>query len=476
MRCRADHGNHEKERSKAVHSPRCYALSTLLFFLSITYFPLKILEYIDLLAIRFIKPAGLSIGAYTRSKLPLLKNYLVKVDECIMKYFFLIMERLLRGPGIILESLDHFAIFLKKRTLFSRLSALPVPYPPLAGLSRRPMLKSAVALIVLLIFSLYSYAFNTPIDTSMPINASLTEPKFTRQVPVETGVHEKRAALLSPAPTPPNIDSFKLKFDSKALLNISRGSIDTKEVSLTFDGGTANHAREILQILRAKEIETTIFLTGRFIRKNPEIVMEIVADGHEVGNHTMSHPHLTDFDRTLVHTTLPKITKEYFLEQILSTAKLYREVTGLEMAPYWRAPYGEVNPELTQWGFEAGFFHVGWTADYKRHKSLDTLDWVIDKQSKNYFTASEIRERILDFDGTETGLKGGIILMHLGTNRRSDQAVSVLPAIIDDIRERGYCFVKISRMARAKITHNITPKSDLLDSTLALINIDAPSL
>ena len=475
MRCRAYHGNHEKGDSKAVHSPLCRAVSTLLFFLNITYFPLKTLEYIDLLAIRVIKPAGLSIGAYTRSKLPLLKNYLVKVDESIMKYFFLILERLLRAPIILLESLDHLAIFLEKRApslfrgLFSRLSALPVPYP-LSRLLRRPMLKSTVALTAVLIFSLYSYAFNAPIDTSLAINASLTEQEFTRQVPVDPGVHEDRAALLSPAL--PNIETFKSEFDSKALVNISRGSIDTKEVSLTFDGGTANHAREILSILREKNIKTTIFLTGRFIRKNPEIVMEINADGHEVGNHTMSHPHLTDFDNTLVHTTLPRVTKEYFLKQILSTAKLYKEVTGLEMAPYWRAPFGEVNPELTKWGFEAGFVHVGWTADYKRRKSLDTLDWVNDKQSKNYFTASEIRERILDFDETETGLKGGIILMHLGTNRRSDKAVSVLPEIIDDLRERGYRFVKISKMARAKIT----PKSQPYKEILALIEKDAPSL
>ena len=322
-----------------------------------------------------------------------------------------------------------------------------------------------------LIFSLYSYAFNVTRDAPLLINT-------TPEEPVElTGMPEDTVALLTATPStaspaymddyaPADIETFRDLFGSNSFVHMSRGNRDLKEVSLTFDGGTANHAKEILRILREKDIKTTIFLTGRFIRKNPETVGEMLADGHEIGNHTMSHPHLTNFDKTLVHSTLPRITKKYFLKQILSTAKIYRELTGQELAPFWRAPFGEINQELTQWAFEAGFVHVGWTADYKRRKSLDTLDWVRDKDSKNYYTAGEIRERILDFDTLETGLKGGIILMHLGTNRREDHVVSVLPEIIDDLRHRGYRFVKISKMATAKFTPKSDPLKEILVSSL----------
>ena len=73
--------------------------------------------------------------------------------------------------------------------------------------------------------------------------------------------------------------------------DITRGSVVKMEVSLTFDGGySAYEATEILDALRAREIKTTIFLTGIFIKRHPEVTRQIVLDGHEVGNHTMTHP------------------------------------------------------------------------------------------------------------------------------------------------------------------------------------------
>ncbi len=272
---------------------------------------------------------------------------------------------------------------------------------------------------------------------------------------------------------PPDIDSLKELFAHRSLIDISRGSKESTELSITFDGGETDHAREILEILSEKEIETTFFLTGRFIRKNPELVNEILSGGHEVGNHTLSHPHLTDFNKTLVHRTLPRITKEYFLNQLSATAKLYKDVTGEDMAPYWRAPYGEINKELTGWALEAGYVHIGWTRDYKNRMTLDTLDWVNEKGSKNYYTAVEIKDRILAFDESKHGLNGGIILMHLGTRRRSDKAVSVLPELIDEVRMKGFSFVKVSRMARNLID---APFSVEAKRKLAIKNSSKPSI
>ena len=245
----------------------------------------------------------------------------------------------------------------------------------------------------------------------------------------------------------PDIETLKEHFASKKLIDISRGEQKSGELSITFDGGETNHAREILGVLKDKGIETTFFLTGLFIYKNPELVLEILRSGHEVGNHTMDHPHLTAFNDTLVHKTLPDVTKQYFLDQIESTARIYKELTGENMAPYWRAPYGEINSELTAWALEAGFVHVGWTRDYKNRKTLDSLDWVTDKEAKIYHTAMEIKDRILDFDTIEPGLNGAIILMHLGTRRREERAVSVLGDIIDEVRLKGFNFVKVSRIA-----------------------------
>jgi peptidoglycan/xylan/chitin deacetylase (PgdA/CDA1 family) len=339
----------------------------------------------------------------------------------------------------------------------------------LRSITRIPYLSPSLALIALFIISALLFSGSMK-ESTASIPVTTVEELFVRSASIK--IHEPApvaAVITDGGPEhvereltykaynetyePPDIDSLKELFLHRPLIDISRGLTGSTELSITFDGGEADHAREILAVLSEKGVETTFFLTGRFIRNYPEIVKDIVKAGHEVGNHTMSHPHLTDFNRTLVHTTLERITREYFLEQIESAARLFKEVTGEDMAPYWRAPYGEINSELTGWAFDAGFVHVGWTRDYKNHMTLDSLDWVDEKSSEIYYTAVEIKERILEFDNFEPGLSGGIILMHLGTRRRTEQGVSVLSELIDDIRSRGFSFVKISRIAR-----------DLLDS------------
>lgn len=228
--------------------------------------------------------------------------------------------------------------------------------------------------------------------------------------------------------------------------DITRGPIDNMELSITFDGGgyEGEEAWAILDTLREKGIRTTIFITGMFIRNYPDVTKRIVADGHEVGNHTMTHPRLTSFATTLRQRTLPWVTRAFVEKELKSTAELFRAVTGSEMAPLWRAPYGEINEDIRRWAFESGFIHIGWTSDYSRRESLDTLDWVYDRSSSLYRTSSQIKERILRFGRSGNGARGGIILMHLGTERKSDRASGVLGEMIDELRGRGYRFVKVS--------------------------------
>lgn len=476
---------HEKEDRANYTSPLIRITAILLYLLNFTYYPTRFLELLDSFALRAVKPAGFSAYAYMRSRVPRLKIFLSTVDKLIMICANLTLVRIAAYSKRIAPKA---AIYYKRLYSFLSQSA-PIkvfskylPENIREGLIRAPLFKSGAAIAIILISSLCSYAFTGSYDKIVPEEfveiketklAAILEPSITSSIaPSITNDPPKTQPLHSEETSTQEIEKFKDIYDSNSLINLSRGRRDAKELSLTFDGGEANHAREILEILRAKEIQTTIFLTGRFIKENPEIVMEMIGDGHEIGNHTMSHPHLTDFDNTLVHTTLPKVTKKYFLTQLRSTAKLFREITGEDIAPFWRAPYGEINRELTRWAYDEGYFHVGWTTDYNRGKTLDTLDWVKDKESKNYFTAAEIREKILEFDDIEAGLKGAIILMHLGTNRREDTAVSILPAIIDDLRERGYRFVRISKMANAKFI----PKEESASEILALTENLTPSL
>ncbi len=231
--------------------------------------------------------------------------------------------------------------------------------------------------------------------------------------------------------------------------DITRGSVAKMEVALTFDGGySAFEATEILDALRAREIKTTIFLTGIFIKRHPEVTRQIVLDGHEVGNHTMTHPHLTSFSIDFKHRRLAGVSRSFLIKELRDTEELFKLVTGSNMAPLWRAPYGEINTELRRWAFTQGYLHIGWTYDHETKESLDTLDWVDDTTSKFYLSSTEIKSRILDFGRGAGGVKGGIILMHLGTGRRLDRAVSILGELIDDLRDDGYRFVTVSSLLK----------------------------
>jgi len=230
--------------------------------------------------------------------------------------------------------------------------------------------------------------------------------------------------------------------------SITRGSKNIKAMALTFDGGSQNNiTEEILNSLKEKDILCTFFLTGEFIQRYPKTVKRIVRDGHEVGNHTWSHPKLTTFEENRKQETMPGVTAEKIKQELEKTAMLFKMVTGKNMAGLWRAPYGYYNKEILGWAAEAGYKHVGWTVGRDWHETMDTLDWVADKESGAYRSADEIAAKILGFAGkSSSNGNGAIILMHLGSERKDDFPHKKLPEIIDGLKKQGYDLVKISSM------------------------------
>ncbi|HEX9935303.1 MAG TPA: polysaccharide deacetylase family protein [bacterium] len=232
------------------------------------------------------------------------------------------------------------------------------------------------------------------------------------------------------------------------LADFSRGPLDRKEVAFTFDGGSMDNAAEdILNSLGQRGVKCTFFLTGEFIQQHPGTVRRIVADGHDVGNHTWSHPHLTSFAQNGRQVTLPNVTAEKLRIELAKTAALFKKTTGKDMAPLWRAPFGEINAEIRRWAAEAGYRHVGWTAGRGSDENMDTMDWVSDRNSKAYRSADEIAAKILESSKMGSpGINGAVILMHLGTERRDDFPHKRLPDILDGLKNNGYRAVKVSDM------------------------------
>ena len=186
----------------------------------------------------------------------------------------------------------------------------------------------------------------------------------------------------------------------------------------------------MLDLLRSLHLRVTLFLTGAFIRNNPALVRQAVLDGHEIGNHTFSHPHLTTYAQNRRQRLRPQITRRWFVSQLTRTEDLFFETTGHHMAPLWRAPFGEENATLRRWAFEAGYLHVRWSS--LKGASLDSHDWVEDEHSSLYEDPTAMLARLLSFPR----LDGGIVLMHLAT-RRHVPPWSVLPNFLHALKARG---------------------------------------
>ncbi len=244
--------------------------------------------------------------------------------------------------------------------------------------------------------------------------------------------------------------SLKYNIPSFGFLSrpFNRGRADQKVIALTFDGGSENNvSEEILDYLQALNIRCTFFLTGEFVTRFPETVKRIVADGHEVANHTMHHPHLTTFGENGRHDTRPEINREVLQKELRNMALAFAKLTGKKVAPFWRAPYGEHNREIRAWAAELGYREVGWTVGSQNGENMDTRDWVAKPTDPGYRTAAEIREMILNFARQKPhGANGGIILMHMASHRKGDFPHRQLPEIVAGLRELGYRFVTISEL------------------------------
>ena len=219
---------------------------------------------------------------------------------------------------------------------------------------------------------------------------------------------------------------------------------------LTFDadaGGAG--AAEVLELLRQRGVRATIFATGRFAERFPTLLAAATADGHEIGNHTYDHPHLTTWAETSRHVALPGVDRAFVLDQLERAAAAIAAACGRPPAPLWRAPYGEHNGAIRGWAAEAGYLHVEWTRGAT--DALDALDWVDAAGSRRYLTPAGIARRLLSFEQrTGVPLSGSIILMHLGTGRASHPLLEALPVFLDETTRRGLRPVPIGELLAAR--------------------------
>ncbi|MFG1700405.1 polysaccharide deacetylase family protein [Nonomuraea sp. NPDC049309] len=183
-----------------------------------------------------------------------------------------------------------------------------------------------------------------------------------------------------------------------------------KCVALTFDDGPGEHTPRLLDLLRERDVRATFFVIGEMVAadKGGRTVRRIVDEGHEIGNHSWSHPSLTSLP-------LHGIKRE-----LRSTEEIVQRLTGVRMR-VMRPPYGATDARVAAETRREGLAQILWT--------LDTLDW---------------RDRVTETVAKRAGhaRPGSIVLMH-DIHRTTVDAV---PKVLDTLTRRGFTFVTISEL------------------------------
>ncbi len=217
-----------------------------------------------------------------------------------------------------------------------------------------------------------------------------------------------------------------------------------KKVALTFDDGPdAEWTPQVLDILKAKHVHATFFVIGANAQANPELIQRIVDEGHELGNHTYTHPNLADTPGQVVSLELN------------ATQRLVEALTGRSMRMF-RPPYlgdnepgdpGDIIPvEIAQ---SMGYLTVG--------ERVDPIDWAL--PGPNVIVQRALAQI------ASTGGNGVTILLHDAGGDRS-QTIAALPSLIDQLRARGYTFIPTSEL----VGLNSDQAMPRLPLTIALIN------
>ncbi|MBC8016683.1 MAG: polysaccharide deacetylase family protein [Sporomusaceae bacterium] len=163
---------------------------------------------------------------------------------------------------------------------------------------------------------------------------------------------------------------------------------------------------DMLNTLDANNIKITFFIGGSWAHRFPSVVTELANRGHELGNHTYSHPHPNT------------LSKEKNKEQILRAEQLITELTQFKTTLY-APPYGEYNDTVLSAAADLGYTTIMW--------SIDTIDW---QRPPAEVIISRVMKKINN---------GAIILMH-----PTESTAKALPELIKQLQAKGYTISTVS--------------------------------
>lgn len=213
-------------------------------------------------------------------------------------------------------------------------------------------------------------------------------------------------------PTGPATAAHLQQFDAYFI-----GDENDKVLYLTFDAGyEIDLTPGILDVLKKQEVPAAFFLVGNYIRDNPELIRRMVAEGHSVANHTMTHPDMSKIN-----------SKEAFERELSQVETYYKQIIGSEMPRYYRPPKGIYSESNLKHAQELGYKTVFWSCAYK--------DW----DEKNQPTKEAAFDKLIP-----RVHPGAVVLLH---NTSKTNAL-ILDELLTKYKTMGYRFESLDHLTK----------------------------
>lgn len=187
---------------------------------------------------------------------------------------------------------------------------------------------------------------------------------------------------------------------------------DKPQIALTFDAAWGNEdTKQIMEVLRKNDVKVTFFMTGGWVENYPDDVKMILAEGHDLGNHSENHKNMS------------QISDSEIKDEVMKVHEKVKALTGYEMFLF-RPPYGDYDNHVIKDVRACGYYPIQW--------DVDSLDW------KDYGVDS-----IVDTVCNHKHLgNGSIILCHNGAK----YTAQALDTLITTLKDKGYEFVPLSQL------------------------------
>ncbi|GEC88246.1 delta-lactam-biosynthetic de-N-acetylase [Brevibacillus brevis] len=194
------------------------------------------------------------------------------------------------------------------------------------------------------------------------------------------------------------------------------GDTTKKELYLTFDNGYENgFTPKILDTLLAKKVPAIFFVTGHFVKEQPELLKRMAQEGHLIGNHSWSHPDMTTVSNQKIKDELTKVSDAV------------QQVTGQANMRYLRPPRGIFSDRTLAVTKDLGYTNVFWSVAYK--------DWDTKVQRGAKYAYDSVMAQLHP---------GAVILLH-SVSKDNAEALGMM---IDEARKQGYEFKSLDQLPK----------------------------